>query len=105
MRQLKITKSITNRNSDSLEKYLHDIGKEELITPEEEVELAMWRFASMKPIQNFEGWLLQKDKIIVNMMCETFGVSKAALLIRLRHLGYLVDLPHSEYKEPWEVWA
>ena len=40
MRKLKITKSITNRNSDSLEKYLHDIGKEELITPEEEVELA-----------------------------------------------------------------
>jgi RNA polymerase primary sigma factor len=40
MRQLKITKSITNRNSDSLEKYLHDISKEELITPEEEVELA-----------------------------------------------------------------
>ncbi len=40
MRQLKITKSITNRNSDSLEKYLHDIGKEDLITPEEEVELA-----------------------------------------------------------------
>ncbi len=40
MRQLKITKSITNRNSDSLEKYLHDIGKEELISPEEEVELA-----------------------------------------------------------------
>ena len=40
MRQLKITKSITNRNSDSLEKYLHDISKEELITPDEEVELA-----------------------------------------------------------------
>lgn len=40
MRQLKITKSITNRSSDSLEKYLHDISKEELITPEEEVELA-----------------------------------------------------------------
>jgi len=40
MRQLKITKSITNRNSDSLEKYLHDIGKEELISPEEEVDLA-----------------------------------------------------------------
>ena len=76
-----------------------------ILMPQEEVELAMWRFASMKPIQNFEGWLLQKDKIIVNMMCETFGVSKAALLIRLRHLGYLVDLPHSEYKEPWEVWA
>jgi len=41
MRQLKITKSITNRESQSLEKYLHEIGKVELITPEEEVKLAV----------------------------------------------------------------
>ncbi|MFR9650691.1 MAG: RNA polymerase sigma factor RpoD/SigA [Rikenellaceae bacterium] len=40
MRQLKITKSITNRESPSLDKYLQEIGKEELITVEEEVELA-----------------------------------------------------------------
>jgi RNA polymerase primary sigma factor len=40
MRQLKITKSITNRNIASLDKYLQEIGKEELITAEEEVELA-----------------------------------------------------------------
>ena len=40
MRQLKITKSITNRASASLDKFLHDIGREELITVEEEVELA-----------------------------------------------------------------
>ena len=40
MRQLKITKSITNRESQSLDKYLQDIGKEELITAEKEVELA-----------------------------------------------------------------
>lgn len=40
MRQLKITKSITNRESPSLEKYLQEIGKVELISPEEEVELA-----------------------------------------------------------------
>jgi RNA polymerase primary sigma factor len=40
MRQLKITKSITNRESESLEKYLQEIGKEELISTEEEVELA-----------------------------------------------------------------
>ena len=40
MRQLKITKSITNRESQSLDKYLQDIGKEELITAEEEVQLA-----------------------------------------------------------------
>lgn len=40
MRQLKITKSITNRESQSLEKYLQEIGKVNLITAEEEVEYA-----------------------------------------------------------------
>ncbi len=40
MRQLKITKSITNRESQSLEKYLQEIGKVDLLTAEEEVELA-----------------------------------------------------------------
>jgi RNA polymerase primary sigma factor len=41
MRQLKISKSITNRESQSLEKYLQEIGRVELITPEEEVKLAI----------------------------------------------------------------
>jgi len=41
MRQLKITKSITNRESQSLEKYLQEIGKVELISPQEEVKLAV----------------------------------------------------------------
>ncbi|MEO7531085.1 MAG: RNA polymerase sigma factor RpoD/SigA [Sediminibacterium sp.] len=41
MRQLKITKSITNRESQSLEKYLQEIGKVDLISPEEEVQLSM----------------------------------------------------------------
>ncbi|MDP4285993.1 MAG: RNA polymerase sigma factor RpoD/SigA [Bacteroidota bacterium] len=41
MRQLKISKSITNRESESLEKYLQEIGKVDLITPEEEVKLAV----------------------------------------------------------------
>ena len=40
MRQLKITKSITNRESQSLDKYLQEISKETLITAEEEVLLA-----------------------------------------------------------------
>ena len=40
MRQLKITKSITNRENASLDKYLQEIGHEELISAEEEVELA-----------------------------------------------------------------
>ncbi len=40
MRQLKITKSITNRESEALEKYLSEIGHEDLLTSDEEVELA-----------------------------------------------------------------
>jgi RNA polymerase primary sigma factor len=40
MRQLKITKSITNRESQSLEKYFQEISKVDMVTPEEEVELA-----------------------------------------------------------------
>ena len=39
MRQLKITKSITNRESQSLEKYLQEIGKVDLLTPEDELQL------------------------------------------------------------------
>lgn len=40
MRQLKITKSITNRESASVDKYLQEIGKEDLLTADEEVQLA-----------------------------------------------------------------
>ncbi len=40
MRQLKISKSITNRETASLDKYLQDIGKEEMISPADEVDLA-----------------------------------------------------------------
>ena len=40
MRQLKVTKSITNRSSESLNKYLQDISREDMVTPEEEVDLA-----------------------------------------------------------------
>jgi len=41
MRQLKITKQVTNRETASLDKYLHDIARMDLITPEEETELAV----------------------------------------------------------------
>ncbi len=53
MRQLKITKQVTNRDTPSLDKYLQEIGKVELLTPDKEVELA-------KMIKRGEGGALNK---------------------------------------------
>src|SRR6056300_860397 len=53
MRQLKITKQVTNRETASLDKYLQEIGKVDLITAEEEVELA-------QKIRAGEDWALEK---------------------------------------------
>jgi RNA polymerase primary sigma factor len=53
MRQLKISKSITNRETASLDKYLQDIGKEELISTDEEVQLA-------QRIKTGDQWALEK---------------------------------------------
>jgi RNA polymerase primary sigma factor len=53
MRQLKITKQVTNRETASLDKYLQEIGRVELITAEEEVDLA-------RRIKQGEQWALEK---------------------------------------------
>lgn len=53
MRQLKISKQITNRESQSLDKYLQEIGKVDLLTPDEEVDLA-------KRIRNGDQQALEK---------------------------------------------
>ena len=48
MRQLKISKQITNRNAGTLDKYLADIAKEALLTTDEEVELAQPHIAYLR---------------------------------------------------------
>ena len=61
MRQLKITKSITNRESQSLEKYLQEIGKVELITPEED-KFVRFRWDYMGKDEYFE-WRIDKSEV------------------------------------------
>ena len=68
MRQLKITKSITNRESQSLEKYLQEIGKVDLITPEEEVQLAIkikQGDQRAPPLCGFCGQAVSKPRLII----------------------------------------
>ena len=72
MRQLKITKSITNRESASLDKYLQEIGREELITVEEEVELAQ-RIRKRGP--EGTGKTYKSQPQIRGIRCETVSES------------------------------
>ncbi len=65
MRQLKITKSITNRESQSLEKYLQEISKVELINPEEEVQLAQQIRSGDQ--QSFERLIISNLRFVVSV--------------------------------------
>jgi len=76
-----------------------------ILMPQEEIALAMWRFCSGHIIKNYEGHYVYHDQLALRLMCDTFKVSKTALIIRLRQLGYLEDCPYSEYVDPLEVWA
>ena len=67
MRQLKITKSITNRESASLDKYLQEIGREDLITVEEEVELAQ-RIRKGDRIAHHSGQKCKRYKKALSML-------------------------------------
>ena len=72
MRQLKITKSITNRESASLDKYLQEIGKEELITVEEEVELAQRiKKGDQEALEKLTGKPV-KERILYSFHLETY---------------------------------
>ena len=92
MRQLKITKSITNRESASLDKYLQEIGKEELITVEEEVELAQRiKKGDQEALEKltkanlrFVELLRSLDKTEVSLVNQV-GQTEALILILLGH--------------------
>ena len=69
MRQLKISKQITNRSSGTLDKYLSDIAKETLLTADEEVELAQRIKA---------GDQVALDKLVPNY-CKQLGLFQGLL--------------------------
>ena len=71
-----------------------------LLMPQKEMELAMWKFAQCRTLQNYQGRFPYLDQQALESVCQSFGVSRAAAIIRLRELGYLDDHPYQEFHDP-----
>lgn len=71
-----------------------------LLMPCREVELAMWEFAGERILQNYGGRFSFLDERVLVLLCQTFGVSRTAIVIRLREMGYLEDHPYQDFYEP-----
>lgn len=71
-----------------------------LLMPWQEIELAMGEFAEERILKNYGGRFSFLDERVLALLCKTFGVSRAAIIIRLRELGYLEDYPYRDFYEP-----
>lgn len=58
-----------------------------LLMPQDEIELAVWRYTRGRALQNYEGWFSRWDQQALESICQSFGVSRSAAMIRLRELG------------------
>lgn len=75
-----------------------------ILMPQMEIELAMQLFPAKKVLINYGGWFTYPDRMILSHLCQWLDVSKTAMIIRLRQLGYVEDHPYTEYYDPTEVW-
>lgn len=71
-----------------------------LLMPCREIELAMLGFARERVLQNYGGRFSFLDERVLSLLCRSFGVSRTAMIIRLRDLGYLEDHPYYDFYEP-----
>lgn len=71
-----------------------------LLMPWQEIEFAMGTFAEERVLKNYGGRFSFLDERVLALLCRTFGVSRSAIIIRLRELGYLEDHPHHDFYEP-----
>lgn len=76
-----------------------------ILMPQREIMQAARELTRGKLLKNYEGWFAHSDRAILTRLCQLFGVSRSALIIRLRRLGCMEDLPYAEYTDPLEVWA
>ena len=76
-----------------------------ILMPQREIDLAVAYYARGRKLVSYDGTYAYWDKVALDRICQQFGVSKTAAVIRLRQLGHLETRPYSEYNDPLEVWA
>lgn len=74
-----------------------------LLMPQREIDLAMEKFTGGRILQNYGGRFSYLDRQTLEFICHTFGVSKAAAIIRLRELGHLNDHSYFEFYDPVKI--
>lgn len=62
-----------------------------ILMPQKEIDLAMWQYAAGKKLLDYGGRFDGGDQMVLSSVCQCFGVSQPAVLIRLRQLGYIGD--------------
>ena len=75
-----------------------------LIMPPRYANLLMQRFASGRRLVSYENHFNRPDRLALTHLCGTLSVSKTAMVIRLRQLGYIEDKPYRDYHDPTEVY-
>ncbi len=75
-----------------------------ILMPQDQIDLAMWYFAVSNKLKNYGGYFNYKDHSVLKMICQAFGVSKSAAIIRLKELDYMEEHAYSDFCDPLEVW-
>lgn len=76
-----------------------------ILMPQGEIERAVSYFSKGKTLISYDGTFAYRDKMVLDMICQQFGVSKTAAMIRLKQLDYMEVRPYAEFDDPLEVWA
>lgn len=74
-----------------------------ILMPQNQIDLAMWHFGQSRKLTYYEGRLSRNDRYCLTQICQTFGVSRTAAVIRLRQLGYIQYCPYPKCRDPLEV--
>ena len=76
-----------------------------LLMPQQTMIQSVRQLTKGRPLRSYEGQFTYLDGIVLTKLCRLFAVSKSALIIRLKWLGWVEELPYAEYDDPLEVWV